>query len=200
MKSASLAKFEGSMIGSKILAGFYDSVSTISPNQEFTSQCLFRSAVACAVGCWEGYIESALKEFVSKTRLQTHRKAWTLIVQFESLVDKLAADFNTPNWDKSRELILSVTGMDPYSSWVWRPYYANANDTKTFFNGILQVRHSFAHGFPVPHDIPGLSVAGKLDTTYVNDAIACLEFFAQQIDALLEHELKHRHGCNTGWN
>jgi len=58
------------------------------------------------------YLEDVLKEFVSKTRVQAQRRAWTLIVQFESLVQKLTAELNTPSWEKARELII-ITGMDP---------------------------------------------------------------------------------------
>ena len=200
MSSASLAKFQDSVVGAKVLASFCGANSAASANQDFTDQCVLRAAIAQAVGCWEGYIEGALPEFVYKTRVQAHRKAWTLIVQFESLVDKLTGDLNTPNWDKSRELILSVTGMDPYASWIWAPRFTNQTDTKAFFDGILKVRHSFAHGFSVPTGVPGLAGAGKLDVAYVTDAVVCLGFFAKQTDDLLEHELTHRHGCSTGWN
>jgi hypothetical protein len=200
MGSASLAKFDSSLLGAKVLASFSGSTSTASADKEFTDQCLLRAAIAQAVGCWEGYIEGALKEFVSRTRVQAHRRAWVLIAQYESLVDKMTADFNTPSWEKSRDLILNVTGMDPFNSWIWPTRYINPNDTKDFFDGILKVRHSFAHGFSVPNDIQGVLVKGKLDVAYVNDAIDCLDFFAKTTDSLLEHELKHRHGCTTGWN
>jgi hypothetical protein len=200
MGSASLAKFEDSLVGARVLASFCGATSAANADQDFTDQCLLRAAIAQAVGCWEGYIEGALPEFVSKTRVQAHRRAWTLIVQFESLVDKLTGDLNTPNWEKSRELILNVTGMDPYSSWIWAPRFANQTDTKAFFDGILQVRHSFAHGFSVPTSVPGLAAPGKLDLPYVNDAVVCLGFFANKTDVLLEHELTHRHSCAAGWN
>ncbi len=200
MASVAHAKFNSSVIGAKILAGFYGSTSAASPSQSFTDSCLLSAAVAQGVGCWEGYIEAVLREFVSKTRVQAHRKAWTLIVQFEALVDKMASDLNTPNWDKCRELISNVTGMDVYPSWIWSHKFTNQTDTKGFFDGILKVRHSFAHGFPVPNDIPGLTVSGVLDSAYVNDALACLQFFVDKTDSLLEHELTHRHGCASGWN
>lgn len=200
MGSAALTKFHDSMVGSRVLASFCGTVSTASNKQTLTDQCLLQAAIAQGVGCWEGYVEAVLPEFVSKTRVQAHRKAWTLIVQFESLVDKLASDLNTPNWDKSRELISIVTGMDPYASWIWAPRFTNQTDTKAFFNGILDVRHSFAHGFAVPTDIPGLVIPGQLDSAYVADATICLEFFAATVDKLLEHELTHRHACVGGWN
>lgn len=200
MGSAALTKFQDAIVGARVLTSFCGIASTASSNQAFTDQCLLKASIAQAVGCWEGYIEAVLPEFVSKTRVQTHRKAWTLIVQFESLVDKLTNDLNTPNWDKSRELILNITGMDPYASWIWSPRFTNQTDTKAFFNGILDVRHSFAHGFAVPTNVPALATPGQLDSSYVADAISCLEFFATTVDNLLEYELTHRHSCVVGWN
>jgi hypothetical protein len=200
MGSASFAKFGESIVGAQVLASFSGTASTVSRDQTLTDRSLLQAAIAQAVGCWEGYIEGVLPEFISKTRVQAHRKAWTLIVQFESLVDKLTKDLNTPNWEKCRELVLNVTGMDPYSSWVWAPRYTNQTDTKSFFDGILTVRHSFAHGFTVPTNIAGLTTPGVLDVTYVSDAITCLTFFAGKTDELLQHELTHRHGCAAGWN
>lgn len=200
MASAAHAKFSASVAGARVLAGFHGSASTASPTQAFTDACLLSAAVAHGVGCWEGYLEAVLREFVSKTRVQAHRRAWTLIVQFEALVDKMAAELNTPGWDKCRELILNVTGMDVYPSWIWKAKFSNQTDTKSFFDGVLKVRHSFAHGFPVPNNIPGLAVPGALDPAFVDDALSCLQFFVDKTDSLLEHELTHRHGCASGWN
>ncbi|WP_354347654.1 HEPN domain-containing protein [Variovorax boronicumulans] len=200
MPSAAQAKFAVGLVGTNVLSGYSGTPSLSSGDQVFIDQCLLKAAVAHAVGCWEGYLEAVIREFVSKTRVQAHRKAWTLIIQFESLVDKLAANLNTPSWEASRELIVSVTGMDPYGSWIWQPRFANQTDTKQFFDGILRVRHSFAHGFNVPTDVPGLVVPGVLSSAYVADVAACLQFFVDTTDGLLEHELTHRHACATGWN
>ncbi len=199
MGSASLTKYHGSILGSRVLGSFSGSACAASPNQQFTDQALLKAAIALAVGCWEGYLEEVLKEFVSKTRTQTHRRAWTLVVQFEALVQKITADLNTPSWEKSRELILNITGMDPYASWIWAPKFTNQTDTQAFMKGILDVRHSFAHGYSTPNGVPGLAVAGILDMAFLSDAIACLTFLAETTDNLLEHELTHRHNCTTGW-
>ncbi len=115
MDSASLTKYRGAVVGAQVLGSFAGTACAISPSQQFTDQSLLKGAVALVVGCWEGYLEEVLKEFVSKTRVQAQRRAWTLIVQFETIVQKMTADLNTPNWEKSRELILNITGMDPYS-------------------------------------------------------------------------------------
>jgi hypothetical protein len=199
MDSTALARFRKSLSAAHVLHCLLGAAAPVSPSQDFTDQTLLRAAVAQSVGSWEGYLEEVLKEFVGKTRVQAHRRAWTLVVQFESLVHKLTSELNTPSWDKARELILNITGMDPYSSWIWRPRFATQNDTQTFLKGIMDVRHSFAHGFSTPNSVPGLATPGLLDGQYVADVFSCLEFLASTTDALLEHELTHRHSCSSGW-
>ena len=199
MTSAAYAKFGDMLVGAKILASFLGTPNISCNDQVVVDQVCLKAAVANAVGCWEGYIEAVVREFVSKVRVQAHRKTWTLIAQYEGMVDKMASDLNTPNWEKSRELLLIVTGMDPYASWIWAKKFPNQNDTKLFFDGIMKVRHAFAHGFPVPPDIIGVISPGTLDPGYVADAFECVEFFAQSTDNLLNHELTHRHACLSGW-
>lgn len=200
MPSNALGKFSSTITGSKVLLTFNATVSAASADKLFVEQTCMKAAIASAVGCWEGYLEGALREFVSRTRVLAHRRSWSLIAQFESIVDKLASELNTPNWDKARDLLITVTGMDPYASWVWSPRFSNPTDTKTFLDGILKVRHAFAHGFSVPVDIVGPLQPGLLDSGYSQDVLDCIVFFATKTDELLEHELMHRHGCPTGWS
>ncbi|TXT36921.1 MAG: hypothetical protein FD135_3936 [Comamonadaceae bacterium] len=200
MSSNALDKFNTTITGAKVLMTFNATASVASTDATFVEQTCFKAAIASAVGCWEGYLEAALREFVSKTRVLAQRRSWSLIAQFESIVDKLAAELNTPNWEKTRDLLITVTGMDPYASWVWLPKCTNPNDTKNFFDGILKVRHAFAHGFSVPVDVIGLTNPGVLDSGYTQDVLDCITFFATKTDELLAHELMHRHGCTTGWS
>lgn len=97
MPSSALAKFHAAHIGAIVLKSHAGTPSAACSDQAFVDQTCFKATIALAVGCWEGYIEGALREFVSRTRVQAHRKAWGLIAQFETIVDKMAADLNTPN-------------------------------------------------------------------------------------------------------
>lgn len=197
---ASLASqsFNKAMASAKILASFVGQPSA-GHGQQDCDQALHMASVACAVGAWEGYLEGALVEFVAKTRVHAHSKAWPLIVQFEVMVRKVVTDLNTPSWEKAREVLSRVTGVDPYASWVWVPKFASQTDTKEFFDGLMSVRHAFAHGFPVPSDIRALSNSPILTPAYVADVFDCLSFFVATTDGLLEHELKHKHDCKAGW-
>ncbi|MGB8842461.1 MAG: hypothetical protein WCC64_15485 [Aliidongia sp.] len=200
MASLALVKFRTMNVGTAVLRSYAGSPSAACRDQHFIDQTCLKGAIAFTVGCWEGYIEAALREFVSKVRVQAHRRAWTLIAQFEAIVDKRATDLNTPNWDKTRELLVEITGMDPYTSWTWTPKFTNPADTKIFFDGVMSVRHAFAHGFEIPTNIPGNPLIGALEINYVEDAIRCVEFFAETTDHLLGHELSHRHNCASGWS
>lgn len=200
MPSASHAKFKSTEMGSRILKSFVSSPSPACPDQALIDQECMKAAIANIVGCWEGYVENVLREFVAKTRVHAHRRAWSLISQFEVMVDKAAKDLNTPNWDKTRELLMQITGIDPFSSWVWAPKFSSPQDTKEYLDGILNVRHAFAHGFAIPADIKGLGTPGILDPAYVDDAFRCIDFFVDKTDLLLEHDLIHRHDCRTGWS
>ncbi|WP_312345730.1 hypothetical protein [Stenotrophomonas acidaminiphila] len=199
MSSVALAKFNEMMSGADVLAKYAGVPSPTGVAQVDADQICQKAAVANAVGCWEGYLEAVLREFVSKVRVQANRRSWTLVVQYEAIVDKLAAELNTPSWEKARDIILVVTGMDPYASWIWSPKFTNQNDTKEFFDGVMKVRHAFAHGFRVPNTIPGVAAPGMLDPVYVQDVFQCVRFFAEGTDSLLEHELTHRHSCPAGW-
>lgn len=200
MPSVAHNKFALQISGARVLQSFYNQTSSASNDALAVEQMCLLATVAQAVGCWEGYIEAVVREFVSKTRIVAHRRSWPLIVQFEMLTDKLASDLNTPSWEKARDLFILITGADPHSAWTWTPKFTNSTDTKIFYDGVMKVRHSFAHGFSVPLDTPGLTAPGKLDLGYSTDVISCIEFFANSTDNLLERELQLRHGCPNGWS
>lgn len=197
--SAALNNFTASLNGARVLLAFEGASSAPSSDQRFTDSVVLSASIAYGVGCWEGYLESVVREFVAKVRVQSHRRAWTLITQYEVLVDIKAKELNTPNWERARDFVLELIGVDVYSSWIWAPKFSSQQDTKAFFDGVMHMRHAFSHGFPAPASVPGLSTSGKLDGAYASAAIDCLEFFASTTDRLLEHELKHRHGCVSGW-
>lgn len=200
MSSAANSKYQQSIIGTRILSSFYGTTSPACADQQNINQECLKAAIAHIVGCWEGYVEAVIQEFVAKTRIQANARAWPLIVQFEAMVQNAAKELNTPNWDRTRNLLILISGVDPYASWIWAPKFTNQQDTKEFFDGIMNVRHAFAHGFTVPSNIKGLSATGSLDLNYINDTINFFAFMVDIIDQLLEHELHHKHNCRSGWN
>jgi hypothetical protein len=182
-----------------VLYGLASSTAPFFSTADETEQSCLKASVACGVGCWEGYIENVLREFVLKTKTGITKRPWQLISQFEYVVQRLTDDLNTPSWEKVRELVHTITGIDPTPAWSCTPLFANTQSAKDFFDGLMKVRHSFAHGFNVPHGIPHLVTQGKLDGGYVATCSSLIDNLVFRTDALLEHELIHRHNCSNGW-
>lgn len=196
MPSNSLSNLTASIIQSKTLCEFYSHTNNASTNQEKIECACLNASIACVIGVWEGYIENVLVEFVEKSK--PPKKPWGLTTQFEYVVKKMTTDLNTPSWEKVRELVISVSGIDPISVWIYPPKFVNPQASKEFFDDALKVRHSFAHGFKTPINITG-SHSGNVDKGYADLLINFIEHISLETDKLLGHELTVKYGRVHGW-
>jgi RiboL-PSP-HEPN len=113
-------------------------------------QTYLHASLAAVVAAWDAYIHNLVRDFFLEV-------ADPLVSSFQSIhsIAKAAADFalerfNTPNWDNTRNLLVRYTGYDPMPDWVWLAGGMNVAQVKERLDQILRVRHSFAHGFPLP--------------------------------------------------
>jgi hypothetical protein len=118
MPSLSISAFNQAFIGVNVLRSFAACPSPVTNDQPFIDETCRKATIAMAVGCWEGYVESVVREFIAKVRLQTHRRNWSLFGQFEVIVDAKIEKLNTPNWDVVRNLIIEVIGLDRFNAWI----------------------------------------------------------------------------------
>lgn len=108
------------------------------------------AALAIYVAGWDSYLNQVTAEFVQKIANPTDAGYISLHSLISPIVEQKLKKFNTPNWENSRELLITCTGYDPISDWAWRKAHLNRQQSQDFLNGILKVRHSFAHGFAIP--------------------------------------------------
>ncbi|WP_145682024.1 HEPN domain-containing protein [Azospirillum brasilense] len=108
------------------------------------------AALAAYVAGWDAYLKQVTKEFVQKIYNPHDVEFASLHSILEPMTEQKLKKFNTPNWDNSRDLLISCTGYDPIADWVWRAAQFNRQQSQDFLNQILKVRHSFAHGFSIP--------------------------------------------------
>ncbi|MFH9958806.1 HEPN domain-containing protein [Streptomyces roseolus] len=165
-------------------------------------QVHYHSHLAACVASWEAYVEAIVLEFSDRT-------ARPLDPGFSEIRDLLrgcivAANkkFNTPNWNNSREHILKHTGFDPITSWSASRRGSNSISAKSYLDEILQVRHSFAHGFPLPASVPWLTVDGAnrlLSVRNLKDVESFLRALVASTDKGLRTHLASVYGVSVGW-
>jgi hypothetical protein len=122
-------------------------VHTVDPTQR---RLHYHAALAMYVAAWQAYLESVCREFLVDI-------SDPLDIRFSAvrslLSDKIETElkrFNTPNWENSRNLLIGATGYDPINDWNWPRRSLGGVAFRGLINEILQVRHSFAHGYPMP--------------------------------------------------
>jgi hypothetical protein len=122
----------------------------LRPIAENLKKDFLHASLASYVGSWDAYLNQVIKEFTARSADISNAEFTNIHQLMESFVDTKLQKFNTPNWENSRELLISCAGYDPISDWPWKKASQNRQNSQEFLNQILKVRHSFAHGFSIP--------------------------------------------------
>ena len=112
------------------------------------AQRLLHASLASLVSAWEAYIEKVIVEYYSAINRPMDAAFNAIHTIAKGFADGTLSKFNTPNADNARRILISATGYDPIGDWQVR--LMNGADTRNRLNEILNTRHSFAHGFPLP--------------------------------------------------
>jgi len=128
-------------------------------------QAYLHASLAANVAAWEAYVQNLVQDFFIEI-------ANPLLLDFHAVhgIARSAAEialerYNTPNWDNTRNLLARYTGYDPIRDWVWPVRRMGVHQVKERLDQILEVRHSFAHGFPLPAFPWTQSTSGRLRLT-----------------------------------
>lgn len=150
------------------------------------------AALASYVSAWEVYVENSTTEFVQKlqTNLASEGSAVATILLAEAIAAK--SKFNTPNYENSRDLVLRFTGVDTYPVMASNRLTLTGPQTRDRLNEILKVRHSFAHGAPIPAYawLQRYGTTNRLTKTAVQMVEALLTDLVRNVDIALEQQLK----------
>ncbi|HEX3856031.1 MAG TPA: HEPN domain-containing protein [Verrucomicrobiae bacterium] len=104
---------------------------------------LNRACVVMCVSAWEAYVESLIRESLSKMRpAATSNIVWPILTH---PAERELGRFHTPNPDQVRFLFSTCIGLDDVTvNWYWQK--CSQKQAVQYLKDILKLRHEIAHG------------------------------------------------------
>jgi len=173
----------------------------VRPLTRENSRLLLHIALAIYVAGWESYIERLIANFFSEV-FDPHLSKFVALHRVTSQLASSAAEkFHTPNWENARDLLLQFSGYDPINDWIWPQRSMGGPQVRERLNQILKVRHSFAHGFPMPPFDWNTSAMGdaRLTVSAVRDTEAFFSNLIVQTDRGLGRHIQASYNPNLNW-
>lgn len=159
------------------------------------------ASLASYVAAWESYVERVAANFFTEIADPHASRFFALHTLLQSRMERSAKKFNTPNWENAREFLLAHTGYDPINDWTWPARNMSGPALRLRLNEILQVRHSFAHGAPMPSFVWNVSQAGEVRLTrrILSDVDAFFVNLVTRTDGGLKAHIRIIYGANLSW-
>jgi len=113
-------------------------------------QAIYGATFVAQVAAWNAYVVGLVGCFFREVSDPTLARFHAMHTLARTAAERSLDRFNTPNAENTRTLLLTCCGYDPWSDWQWPVRRMNGLAVRERLNEILKVRHSLAHGFPMP--------------------------------------------------
>lgn len=173
----------------------------ISKINQHKSTCL-HAALAMLVAAWEAYLERLVRESQQAVADSTNTKLSVALSLLAGLTEKEVKRFNTPNAENSRTLLFAHTGYDAINDWQWVVGGLNGIQTRNRLDEILQIRHSFAHGYAIPTNISwamNRNLPGTLNVSTLRSVDRFLSHLVHETDRGMARHVSALFGLALPW-
>jgi hypothetical protein len=176
---------------------------------------LHRAGVVMIVAAWESYIEKLVMEAlnaIEQNACSAASSAATTVPPWarhtyslrRAEIAKSVERINTPNDTEVRNLLHGTLEFNPWLHWSWhsRRRQWGEIEVRNYLNQWILIRHSVAHGFPLPNTIKWLKDRQHRPRLTLNLLNQCKRFFehvVNQTDNSFRLWLKNHHRVENPW-
>lgn len=174
---------------------------------------LHQAGVVMTVAAWQAYIEKFVREALDVIEVDIAdptavppapnwaRHSFSLR---RAAIEIQLKKFNTPNTVNVRDLLDGSFGFKPWPCWEWRqgPRQWDENKTRKRTEDWVAVRHTIAHGYPLPNDKVFLQDANgnaRLTKGLLEECLKHFKHVALKTDEGLREYLVNRYGIIAPW-
>ena len=102
----------------------------------------YHAGLTAYVAAWNAYIKNLVRDFYNVIVDPSDPKFRAIYTIAWKRAENALTRFNTPNAENTRNILVWYTGYDPINTLLWIQ--------REKLDDIVEVRHSFAHGFDMP--------------------------------------------------
>ncbi len=164
-------------------------------------QVYYHAALTGYVAAWGAYINSLVREFYNLISDTSNPRFYAVYTIAQQAAENALTRFNTPNAENTRNIFLQYTGYDPIGDWIWAQRRMSGIQVRERLNEILQIRHSFAHGFEMPAYNWTESPSGKarLTSKAIQETAAFFKNLVKVTDNGMKTHIESTYGLSSIW-
>lgn len=213
MPSQSLAQFKDQVAFVEQLIAIHGKLQS-GQGRRHEQEAIHRAGVVMMVAAWQSYVEKLIMEGVSSLELNAGLMATTTppvpawarhafaLRRAEIAID--VKKFNTPNDTGVRDLLMRGLEFNPWPIWCWHagPRQWESKEIRDNLNNWVLIRHSVAHGFPLPASIAWLKDShgrARLTLSLLKECKRFFEHLVAQTDSAFSDFLHTHHGIPKPW-
>ena len=156
-------------------------------------QVFYHAALAAYVAAWNAYIKNLIIDFYDVIADPSDPKFRAIYTIARKRAENALTRFNTPDSEKTRNLLVEYTGYDPISTLLWIQ--------RQKLDDIIEVRHSFAHGFEIQPNTwtQSLSKRGDLTSKAIQETAAFFKNLVKVTDKGMKVHVELTYGLTGFW-
>ena len=153
----------------------------------------YHAGLTAYVAAWNAYIKNLVFDFYDVIVDPSDLKFLAIHTIARKRAEDALKRFNTPNSENTRNILVWYTGYDPIKTLIWTQ--------REKLDNILEVRHSFAHGFDMPSNTwtQSLSRGGNLTSKAIQEVKTFFKNLVDVTDNGMKTHIESTYGLTNIW-